>query len=95
MKHLSKEINEIIEESSLLLRNGQNYHALQKAQLAVKKDKNLSKIIDDYSLTKQQQGQSLTFATWFHLAKAFEKNDKTTQNRNKLKLTSNNKEKCF
>ncbi len=76
MRHLSKEINKIIEESSFLLRDGQHYHALQKAQVAVKKDKNLTKFINDHSLS-QQHGQSLTFATWFHLAKVYEQNGKS------------------
>ena len=75
MKHLSKEINQIIEESSTLLRDGQKFHALQKAQIAVQKDKKLSKYIDDHSLSKQQ-GRNLTYSAWFHLTKMYEENGK-------------------
>ena len=76
VKRLSKEINQFIEESSLLLQNGEHYHALQKAQGAVEKEKILFKVMNDSSLSKQQ-GQSLAFATMFHLAKVYEQNGKT------------------
>ena len=54
-------------------KKGESFHALQKAEAAVKKDTFLSKLREKHSLSVQQ-GYSLTFATWFHLAKVYEAN---------------------
>jgi intraflagellar transport protein 88 len=70
-----KEVNELIEESSILLRKGEMFNALQKALRALKKDKILTEHRKSFSLSIQQ-GQRLTFATWFHLAVVYEGNKK-------------------
>ena len=73
-RQLEKEIHKLIEESSiLLLRDGELFHALQKAELATKKEKVLAEHRKSHSLPIQQ-GQRLSFATWFHLAKVNEGN---------------------
>lgn len=70
-----KEVNELIEESSILIRKGEMFNALQKALQALKRDKILTEHRKSYSLSTQQ-GQRLTFATWFHLAIVYERNKK-------------------
>jgi ribosomal protein S7 len=62
VRQLVKDVNQCIEESLILLLEGELFHALQKAEAAVKKDKILSKHREKYSLSIQQ-GQNLTYAT--------------------------------
>ncbi len=70
-----KEVNELIEESSILLRKGEMFPSLQKALQASKREKALTEHRKSFSLPNQQ-GQRLTFATWFHLAIVYERNEK-------------------
>ncbi len=72
-KQFDKEIHQFIEESSALLQKGESFHALQKAETAVRKDNILSKLREKHSLSVQQ-GYCLTYATHFHLAKVHEAN---------------------
>ena len=80
-RKLESEIHQMIEDSSMLLVDGQSFNALQISEAATKKEKKLAKHRKSHSLSTQQ-GQRLTFAVWFHLAKIYEENkryDKATE----------------
>lgn len=72
-RKMEKDIHRLMEESAQLIDNDP-FLALEKAKEAVKKDTTLTKHREDNSLS-MQQGNDLTFATQFHLAVAYEKND--------------------
>jgi intraflagellar transport protein 88 len=71
-REMQKGIHLLMEDSAQLL-DEDPFLALDKAKEATRKDKTLTKHIEDHSLSLQE-GSHLTFATWFHLALVYEKN---------------------
>ncbi|KAL7470419.1 LOW QUALITY PROTEIN: hypothetical protein ACHAXS_010642 [Conticribra weissflogii] len=73
-EELELQINNLVDESVLLKRNGKNIEALEKSKEAGKKEQQLRKYKKGNSLPRDND-QPLTFVTWFNLARAYEAND--------------------
>lgn len=71
-KDTEKKIHKLIEESSLLMAQGESSSAVQKANDAVNAQKQLSERMVSSDLEKESCSD-MTFLVWFHLASLYEK----------------------
>lgn len=72
-RNLEHQINTLLDDTSILRRDGKFHEALEKAKLAVRKQEVLKKHREDHSLCDVQK--ELTFAVWFNVALSYETND--------------------
>jgi intraflagellar transport protein 88 len=73
IRDTEKEIHSLIEESSAMFEHSEISLALEKAKQAATLEKKLSEQ-RELNDSKQEHGVGLSFAVWFHLANAYEKN---------------------